>query len=89
MDYEGFLPDGTKFDSSRDRGERYTFTLGKGDVIRCWDYLIMDMTKGQRAKLHCPANWAYGKEGYGTEIPPDTDLDFDVEVYDFEIDYDF
>ena len=78
--YTGTLMDGTKFDSSRDRGEPFTFTLGKGEVIQCWDEAVAAMTLGERAMVTCSADTAYGDRGAGGVIPPNADLQFDVEL---------
>ena len=58
--YTGTLLDGTKFDSSRDRGQVFEFTLGVGQVISCWDQGFAQLTRGQKAILTCPPDMAYG-----------------------------
>ncbi len=79
--YTGTLTNGgATFDSSRTRGQPFTFTIGTGQVIRCWDVGVMRMSVGERAKLHCPAADAYGTRGAGGVIPPNAELDFDVEL---------
>ena len=78
--YTGRLTDGTKFDSSVDRGEEFKFTLGAGQVIKGWDTGVAMMTKGEKAKLTCPGDYAYGEAGYPGLIPPNATLIFDVEL---------
>jgi FKBP-type peptidyl-prolyl cis-trans isomerase FkpA len=80
--YTGWLPNGTKFDSSRDRGEPIEFTLGQGEVIRGWDEGIDGMKVGGRRKLVIPADLAYGAAGSPPDIPPNAVLVFDVELMD-------
>ena len=63
--YTGTLMDGTKFDSSRDRGEEFKFALGRGQVIPCWDQGVAAMTFGERSKLTCSSDTAYGSRGAG------------------------
>tara|TARA_B110001452_G_scaffold256509_1_gene249905 strand:+ start:2267 stop:2809 length:543 start_codon:yes stop_codon:yes gene_type:complete len=108
--YTGTLMDGTKFDSSRDRGEPFSFNLGAGQVISCWDQGVAQvrftptslpyqlgsrgavshllksgsiaaacpqMSMGERAKLTCSSDSAYGSRGAGGVIPPNADLQFD------------
>jgi FKBP-type peptidyl-prolyl cis-trans isomerase len=79
--YTGTFTDGTKFDSSLDRGKPIEFVLGQGQVIKGWDEAIMLMNKGCKAKLVIPASMAYGERGAGS-IPPFTPLVFDVELMD-------
>jgi peptidylprolyl isomerase len=80
--YVGTLADGTKFDSSRDRGQPFVFTLGKGQVIRGWDQGVVGMKVGGKRKLVIPPALAYGDHGMGGAIPPNSTLTFEVELMD-------
>ena len=82
--YTGTLTDGTKFDSSRDRGTPIDFPLGAGQVIQGWDEGISGMKVGGRRKLTIPPAIAYGPEGRPPVIPPNATLLFDVELMGVE-----
>lgn len=79
VNYEGTLLDGRKFDSSYDRSETFSFTLGAGQVIAGWDRGLVDMRVGGKRRLLIPSDLAYGAQGNGP-IPPDTSLLFEVEL---------
>lgn len=81
--YTGTLLDGTKFDSSVDRGEPFEFPLGMGYVIPGWDEGVAMMSKGEKGILYIPAKLAYGERQAGT-IPAFSNLIFEVELVDFE-----
>jgi FKBP-type peptidyl-prolyl cis-trans isomerase len=82
--YVGTLHDGTEFDSSRKRGQPFVFTLGKGQVIRGWDQGVAGMKVGGKRKLVIPPALAYGDHGMGKVIPPNSTLQFEVELVDIK-----
>ena len=84
--YSGYLNDSakTKFDSSLDRDQPFTFKLGKGQVIPGWDEGISLLSVGDKAVLNIPAHLAYGERGAGGIIPPNANLIFEVELLSFE-----
>ncbi|MEX0935416.1 MAG: FKBP-type peptidyl-prolyl cis-trans isomerase [Gemmatimonadota bacterium] len=78
--YTGYLPDGTSFDSSRDRDQPFTAALGVGQVIPGWDLGLQGMRVGGRRTLVVPPDLAYGAQGAGGVIPPNAVLVFDVQL---------
>ncbi|HEY4575331.1 MAG TPA: FKBP-type peptidyl-prolyl cis-trans isomerase [Thermoanaerobaculia bacterium] len=78
--YTGWLQDGTRFDSSRDREHPFTFRLGTGDAIKGWDEGLLGMKVGGKRKLTIPPELGFGKQGIGSVVPPNAML-----VYEFEL----
>ena len=80
--YLGTLQDGTKFDSSYDRGQPFQFLLGAGQVIQGWDLGVLGMKVGGKRKLTISPDLAYGSTGAGNMIPPNATLFFEIELVD-------
>jgi len=78
--YTGWLTDGSKFDSSVDRGQPFVFTIGRGQVIGGWDQGVATMKVGDKVKLTIPPELGYGARGAGGVIPPNATLIFEVEL---------
>ncbi|MFP5491252.1 MAG: FKBP-type peptidyl-prolyl cis-trans isomerase [Bacteriovoracia bacterium] len=78
--YTGLLTDGSKFDSSIDKGRPFQFVLGTGRVIKGWDQGVMGMKVGGKRKLWVPSHLAYGERQIGNIIPPHSDLQFEIEL---------
>lgn len=85
MHYTGTLvANRAKFDSSLDRGKPLRFKIGVGQVIRGWDEGVMKMSLGEKSKLRITSDYAYGARGAGSAVPPNADLDFEVELLAIE-----
>lgn len=82
--YTGTLEDGTKFDSSVDRGDKFSFTLGRGEVIKGWDIGVASMSRGESAVYTIKSDYAYGSTGSPPKIPGGATLIFEVELFEFE-----
>ncbi|KAJ3003400.1 UNVERIFIED_CONTAM: FK506-binding protein 1 [Siphonaria sp. JEL0065] len=80
MHYVGTLNNGSKFDSSRDRGSPFVTQIGVGRVIKGWDEGVPQMSLGEKAILRISFDYAYGERGYPPVIPPRSDLNFEVEL---------
>lgn len=80
--YEGFLEDGTRFDSSRERGKPFQCVIGTGRVIKGWDQGLMGMRVGGLRRLCVPAHLAYGERQVGPHIAPHSNLRFEIELLD-------
>jgi peptidylprolyl isomerase len=78
--YVGWLEDGTKFDSSRDREHPFTFRLGTGDAIKGWDEGLLGMKVGGKRKLTIPPELGFGKQGIGSVVPPNAILHYEFEL---------
>jgi len=84
VNYSGTLVDGTKFDSSYDRNQPFSFVLGQGRVIKGWDMGLLGMKVGGKRKLTIPSELGYGTQGAGSDIPPNATLIFEVELLKVE-----
>ena len=82
--YTGWLEDGTKFDSSHDRGRPFDFRLGQREVIPGWDEGVQGMKEGGKRRLIIPSDLAYGPQGFPPVIPPNAKLTFVVELLEVE-----
>lgn len=80
VNYEGFLDDGTKFDSSIDKGSPFRFVFGTGRVIKGWDQGLVNMKVGGVRELFVPSHLAYGERQIGQLIRPHSNLSFKVEL---------
>ena len=78
--YTGWLENGTKFDSSVDRGEPFKITLGAGQVIQGWELGLVGIKKGEVRRLFIPSQLGYGEQGAGELIPPNANLIFEVQL---------
>lgn len=82
--YTGRLANGSKFDSSLDRGEPFTFVLGEDEVIEGWDKGLASMRVGGKRRLIVPPQLAYGERGYPGRIPPKATIEFTVELLEIK-----
>lgn len=78
--YEGFLDDGTKFDSSHDRGKPFQFVFGTGRVIKGWDQGLIGMKEGGKRTIYVPSHLGYGERQIGQFIKPNSNLLFHIEL---------
>ena len=80
--YKGYLKDGKVFDQSKKKkkSKPFVFKIGVGEVIQGWDAGVASMKKGECATFYIKSEYAYGSQGAGPDIPPNTDLYFDVEL---------
>ncbi len=85
VQYEGFLEDGTRFDSSLERGKPFQFVFGTGRVIKGWDQGLVGMREGGKRTLHIPSQMAYGERQIGKIITPHSNLVFNVELLEVRV----
>jgi FKBP-type peptidyl-prolyl cis-trans isomerase FkpA len=78
--YTGWLRDGTRFDTSRERGSAFVFKVGQGAVIKGWDAGVVGMQRDGKRRLIIPPRMAYGRRGVPDKIPPDATLVFEIEL---------
>lgn len=83
--YVGKLEDGTVFDSSRDRGSTFSFTLGQGQVIKGWDLAVASMKAGELCQVTIRSEYGYGATGSPPKIPPNATLIFEIELFDWKM----
>lgn len=81
--YTGYLTNGTKFDSSVDRGQPFSFRLGTGQVIKGWDVSVASMSLGETARFTIPSDLGYGARGAPPVIPGNSTLIFDIQLLSF------
>ncbi len=84
VNYVGTLEDGTKFDSSIDRGETFSFTLGENRVIQGWELGVLGMKVGEKRKLTIPPELGYGNQAIGNIIPANSTLIFEVDLVEIK-----
>ena len=77
--YTASLPDGKEFDSSYGREKPFKFIIGVGAVVQCWDIVVMRQSLGEKIKVVCPYDLAYGESGFAI-VPPKTDVTFEIEL---------
>jgi FKBP-type peptidyl-prolyl cis-trans isomerase len=80
INYKTFLPDGKQIDGNEILGKPLSYFIGINMSVKGWDEVFLKLREGDKIKLHLPSEKAYGKKGFGTMVPPDTDLDFEIEV---------
>ena len=81
--YTGTFLDGKQFDSSYDRDRPFRFIVGVGAVVQCWDIVVMRLSLGEKVKVICPYDLAYGEKGFAA-IPPKADIAFEIELIKIE-----
>ena len=81
--YIGTFLDGKQFDSSYDRDRPFRFIVGVGAVVQCWDIVVMRLSLGEKVKVICPYDLAYGEKGFAA-IPPKADIAFEIELIKIE-----